>query len=760
MIPRLTINGSELLAVPAVHNLCVFAELVSRICRDESTRPDAVAVEFSHDSVAAVVAWLKELGTGPGTPGRVPCMLGFAKPNRRVHPRYRETALRLQQVHGLPLHAIAPEILRREINFSPMSLLCLSTTDSMIEGIRSALELEIPVYGIDLGEVASGERGQPMMQDPLLSQGDLAAYVRRNESACDPHRDEAVDGRREWAMAARLKHLLLRHRRVLFTGGIGHWWRLRRLLSDPAPAAAAAPSHSEGEQFRRVVVAPSLALSQMDLFPDLTVAYEAVRSLPSSAAERRIDFPAVYRGKLAAASKCAEPRTREAVAAFTRYLTSLSLVHQRRIPDLFMTLHTAKAMISTAFASRLGEELVSRAIEWARPEQWPGLPYLQAARPDPGQPGVPCPGQRVELRLGEERSSPFFLSPASGNQGRVAGFVELPDLPDLDEDRARRDQRARFVPNWVWPPCETLLYGTAYAAAEIADRNARQQSPEPFAGSLHEGVDVKATLRAAVRGERRVQVKVRSARSQSAPSGEAADEPSVFIFEAPEAVSGGSWGTFIAAEPEDIRAWVRDTVRFDEVTRRKGDAFVTSMHYYACREPRCTLRPHVDSVRYLYGVVAFGSPSLSPPQAARWLEASGYATCPVVRWGGAGSVFEHFRREHNLHLDAAQWPQSLVRMAIPYAQRRVIIMAPPGYTLSAPLFREAGARGIALELLPLSHFPAERVAAMRHQYLVHARDANKLDYGTELPAALGESPGSHLELLPERVRAQLELESQ
>ena len=759
MIPRLVMGERELLAVPAIHNLGVFAEQVNRACRDDVTRPQAVAVELSHDTVMAVMTWLKELGVGSGCAGRIPCMLGLVKANRRIHPRHRESAMRLQEQHGLPLHQIAPEILKKEINFSPVSLLCLSTTDSMIEAIRSAIELDLPVYGIDLGDTAAGERGRPMVQDPVLAQHGLASYVERNERTCDPHRDEVVDGRREWAMAARLKRLLLQYDRVLFTGGLGHWQQLRRRLAEPTLAPAVEPVSSEGETLARVVVAPSVAVHQMDLFPDLTVDYESIRELPLQAAERYMDFAAIYRDKLAAAWECAEPANREAAAAFSHYLANFSLLCQRQVPDLFMTLHAARAMVSAAFASRLGEVLILQALEWARPEQWPGLPYLEETQG--GSDPFPATGAErlASLRRGDERSSPFHLNHISESQIRDPDCRQLPLLPEPGRERSRGKRRIQCRGTWLWPPCETVLYGSAYAAAEMADRNRREHSPEPFAGSLHDGVDAKATLRSIISGQRRVQVKVRSASSTPSPSTEFNDEPAVFIFEAPETVRNGSWGTFIAATAGDIRKSVRDKTRFDAVIRERGDDFVVTVHHYAEREVSAALKPYVSSQRYLYGTVIFGRPSLTPLQAARWIEESDYAACPILNSCTASDVFSYYHREHGMRLDSAQWPTTLVRLALPYAKRRVMVMTPPRLVLPPEVFREARARAISLQLLPLAHFPPERVEAMRRQHLVHPRNLETMDYSGEMQAALGESPEHYLDLLPERILAQLDPET-
>lgn len=755
MIPRLSIDQSELLAVPAVHNRAVFAEQVNRACRVDSTRPEALAVELSHDTVAAIVAWFKELGVGPGCAGSIPCMLGLVKANRRIHPRHKQAAIRLQELHGLPLHRIPPAVLWRQLNFCPVALLCLTTTDSMIEAIRSAMELDLPVYGIDLGEVANAERGEPMIQDPILAQNGLASYVQRNEAPCVSHRDDVVDGRREYTMAARLKRLLRQYRRVLFTGGLGHWQHLRQRLLDPTFAPATEPAQGEGEHYTRVLVDPALAIRQMDLFPDLTARYESLRQLPPGAAERIMDFAAMYRAKLATAYECAEPENREAAAAFTQYLTNLCVVHQCLVPNLFMTLSAAQTMISPAFASRLGEILVLRALDWARPEQWPNLPYLREIRSRADQARSPNPGQQAALQDQAERSLPFYLAHLSESASHGTEW-QLPPLPEFGTDHKSEKRKSPLGQSWVWPPCEALIFGTAYEAADIADRNSRERIPEAFAGSLHDGVDIKATLRAIIRGERRVQVKVRSAPVRTSLSGEEGDEPAVFIFEREQDVHGGRWDTFLASEQHQIRQLVRDPARFDKITREKGHVFIASVHFCANRQPREQLRPHVSHLRYLYGTVLFGSPTLNAVQAARWLEECDYTRCPILRWSGVEELFDHYERQHHISLSHEEWSSSLVRLAFPYAKRRVMVVVPHPQVIPTPLFREASARGIRLELLLLSQFPEERIDAIRHQYLVQPRDVNGLDYSEEIQAAFGEPPDKNIDLLPKRVRAQLD----
>jgi tetratricopeptide (TPR) repeat protein len=288
--------------------------------------------------------------------------------------------------------------------------------------------------------------------------------------------------------------------------------------------------------------------------------------------------------------------------------------------------------------------------------------------------------------------------------------------------------------------CESLLLGTAYEGAQVAERNRRGPNPEPFAGSLHDGVDVKATLRAVIRGECRVQVKVKSALSFEAASCEGGDEPAVFIFDRESAVTSGRWETFLTCYGSDVRRLVRDKARYDQVARQRGDSFVASVSFYTTREPRASLKDHVTDLRYLYGIVVFGNPCINSRQAARWLEASDYASCPILRYSGVSNLFEHHQREHHLALNRDRWASSLILLALPHAKQRVTIMIPQSQTIPPRVLREAAARKIKLDMVPLNHFPRQRIETIRHQYLVRPEDVDAMEYSEELQAAFRPPP--------------------
>jgi hypothetical protein len=745
MIARLSFENSELVAVPAVHGHSIFAEQVNRACQDEANRPDAIAVELSHDAVAAVGSWMKELGATQGI--HLPCMLGLVKPNNRIHPRHRDAAVRLQETHRLPLNEIPLEVLNEKLNYTSTSLLCLSATDSIIEAIRMGVELDVPVFGVDLGDVANAERQPSLIPDPF---GERTSDFGVPDAA---HSDRVIDGRREWTMAARLKRILQQHRRVLFTCGLGHWSELRRLLNDRGVKPALDSSRSEGESFTRIVVSPSIALRQMDVFPDITGLYELRRKLPPTDANRKIDYAALAEEKVRVAMEAIDGKERYLGAAFADYMANLGLLNQRRAPDLFLMLHAAHAVISPAFAELLGQKLVFEACAWATPENHSGLPHLREWPADGRKDEHRGGAQRVRLHSDKGTSASFFLSHRGDNSATcIAGA--LPQLSDPESD-SNRGKPTRFY-SWVWPPCETLLFGTAYEGAQLAAGKSRELRPEPFAGALHAGVDIKATLRAAVRGEKRIHVKVSSPSPCVWEGGGENDEPAVFLFENESSADNGYWETMLTCYASDVRRLVRDKARYDAVAEKHGEDFIASVTLSTDRTPPATLRAHVTGLKLLYGTVLFGNPCLNPRQAAQWLEASDYARCPILRRHSMGNLCDYYRHAHGIVIERSRWTSTLLQLALPYARKCVMVLHVPGYRIAPNVAREAAQRNIRLETIPLSRFPRQRIETIRNQYLVRPIDVDAMEYAPELAKAFGESATAHLNILPEHIRAQLE----
>lgn len=748
MIPRLDLGGSTLWAVPAVHHQMGFAGAVHDALHDPATRPEAVAVELGQGAVDAVAQWMLELGVAGPAVVPLPCMLGLVRKNRRIHPRHRATALRLQEVHGKPIEQLPASVLREHLGHAGIGLLCLSATDSIIEAIRSAVELSLPVYGIDLEDCAAVDREGPPIEDPTGAGEDPERWARRNAAAAAKGRDPWVDGRRELFMAAHLRRLLGQHRSVLFTGGLGHWEPLgASLRNDERPVAADAPRGWTGE-YRRVLVDPAIAVRHMDRFPDLTWRYEEQRARAAGGRIGRIATGDLMAEKIAVACACAAPDERERLAGFAHYLANLAVIGLRAGLEFASLLNAADTMVSRVFALRLGEALLKDGLSWATHEQFPQLPQLIASPPTPDELGFAGCGEKAEWVQDGRRSRPFFL-----------GGERRGDVPPLTVPLQAMTSPVPPVgapgpctsANWVWPPCESRFFGTCYAAAAIAWENERNRIVEPFAGSLLDGVDIKATLRAHARGQGRVQVRD-SRQRRRAVEQEELTEPVVCLFEARADVVGARWGHLRAGSGLD--RYVRDPVRHREVREREGDYFISSVQVSERRTPEEHLQPWVGEVRYLWGSVAFGNPCINAQQGARWVEEGDYQRSPILRGGGIEELCHYYRSRFEVHLDLADWRTALVRIAIPFARRRVVVVAPDSFIASNELVQEAAARRVALAMVPLSTFPAECIAAIRRQYFVTPCDNDGIEFPEQLSAVLGERADAHFGELPSWIRAQ------
>jgi len=711
---RLQVGEGQVWAVPAVHFRVAFAEEVHRLCADPATRPEAVAVELGPQVAGAAVAWLGELGSGPGERRALPCMLGLARANRRLKPSVRELARELERATGKRLDELPPELLSEALGYASYGVLYLSPTDSIIEALRCALELQVPVYGVDLDETPTAERRPVMLQDPALIGGRVEGYVARNAAFAEAQRDPEVDDRRELAMAARLKSVAASHRRVLFTGGLAHWTRLQRLLADPAvhPAPVAPVREPAAGEFRRVVVDPRIAIHHMDLFPAFTQVYED-RRLPADQ-PRRVPQPVDQVGYLGdvlhalyeqyfTPDEGAQQLDRnledlDACPDFEQLLANLCLVRQQAVPDLFTAVQAAEASMSPRFAKALGEYLME--FPWAcrrdLADRFPDLLSLVSA---PTGNGRHLRAQFVNDHL--RRSDVFYI--------------------DSQPDRARRSATVSVAFRWEddeWPPVESsvdrrtwrprdlLFTAMSLRAKQLGSYGRGDDRVEPFEGSLLEGVHVKATLRARIRGDGRLHVRDRRpSRQQRGGPSEVDLEPIVWIFR-PGRAPGASF--FSLGNPiAKCRPYFRD----EALWRRAADPggwLTTVIAFGVGSEPVPELsRWGIDRARFR-GLTMYLPMHFMADQDCAAAETLGLRRTPVI----PGDILDFFREQHGLLLGAADWPTALVRMAIPYADRAVTVVAPDGFRLPSIVFSEAARRPrpIQIAVVPLSCFPREQVA--------------------------------------------------
>ncbi len=715
----------DLIPVPAIHYHSIFAAHVNAICRDEARRPDAISVELGASAVQAIIAWLKELGVDSGK--RLPVMLGLTWRNRHIHPKYRETAIRLQREYGKPLHMIPKEVLHEYMNYTDGTILCLSPTDSIIEAIRCGIELDIPVHGVDLEEMAPHEPVRNIIEEPLMARKDIEAYVQRNMALAADSRDPYVDGRREKVMSARIKYLLERHHRVLFTCGLGHWARIQRLLEDSSAPAANALPQPGATKMKRILVKPSTAIRQMDIYPSVTTYYEKQRFPAGNAdtAPANIDYVAILREQLDTAyakylsNKKNTPRGKNnssllGLHRFEDFLMRYCAVNHTLMPDAHLLLTAAESVMPDRFRKVLERSLLSRKIKWATSKQFPELPVLTTAPFPPSDSTPPGPGTisffitnvHPELSSRNSKGNRLILIPPASN--------------DEPRPRSRNRSNDRIDTPWVWPPCEYIFYSTALDAAEKLNIEHAKHKSQAFEGALLGGLDIRSSLRAAIRDDNTLYVKQLPRHMEYVVAGGHAIEPTVFVFENPDHPLKGRWSLGTAGYP--LREYVEpdELSRFDHITRTRGSVFVSWVNVALDAAVPAHLQSVISSAKRLNGALLFGNPTANLKQSARWLKETRYSTCPILDDSGVQSLFRHYQSSFgidpkNRDLNHAS---ALVMMAVPYAHKRIMVIGPDNFEMDASVQKEAKARGISIDFLPLTSFPDTHISKMRLQYIL------------------------------------------
>lgn len=770
MQPEIKVGDSILKAVPAVHNKAIFAREIFRLCSQGSQKPDAIAVELGPHVVLEIIKWMKELGVGPGKTTELPCMLGFLIENKLVHPKYRETAFRLQEHSGKPINGISPALLSAFLHYSPNYLLSISSTDSIIEAIRCGIEADIPVYGIDIDGFSMYSENSLLIQDPDVERFDLGDFVSLNEKTASHIRDEYVDGRRENVMAARLKAILAQYKNVVFTCGLAHWESIKSKLNDPEVVPAKILLTETPINIRRVLLHPTLAVRSMDTYPILTTIYEENRReaiLDNTELIQLPDTHKIYRDILqqtyskhfseseASSKNPANSNDIDRIADFEHLLSAMRLVQQRSVTSMPDLVDTALRMMPERFTEILLAQLMETGRPWASPTQFPELPLITQTNSNQSElESVEELFQLKENSLNNGNLESYKLSREFGAKFRPEQHLSRHLMRYWhwnDEPEPRKTKGSCHC--WIWPPCESVLFGSAYEAQKMAVTHFNASYSVVFEGSLYNGLDVKATMRSIISGERKIYIKKpMSAKKSFNPDGKN-PEPTVFIFGEDNLDKSSYWSLLIGGT--NLGSYIKNKERYNEVVRKYGSYFISSVSMLSDSKVPAELKPHVDSISLLSGFIAFGSPCINAKQGSQWVEDNDFKVCPILEYTSFDLLINYYQKYHNLEIITTDWKTTLIQFALPYAKERVVLVAPEDFKIPALLIAQAKARNVSIDRVSLNYFSADRIAQMRNRITVRAMDSDGFTFSSEIEDALGQKADKYLELLPPYMRQQL-----
>lgn len=757
------VGGSELIAVPAIHFNHVFAREVYRLCGDPSTRPDAVAVELGPIRTHAVRSWMKELGVGAPSCKEFPVMLGLLSRNRLIRASLREKAIELQQRTGKDLSELSPEVLKRELGHSGHGLVLISPTDSITEAVRCALELDIPLSGVDLDEIPGCDHHSPPIQDPLEAGSNLFRYVARNAPWAVHGSDEEIDGRREFVMAARLKGMLRRYRRVLFTGGLGHWVRIQQLLADASVRPAFLPeiSHDGREIFKRVIVHPLIAIEHMDLFPALAKEYMRSR-IPlnsyhrhSAASAKALDTLSLFEQELGKAYRTyflgqnggserrQKNRELELIRNYENYLSNLCLLSRMEVPNLFQTVGTARELISREFSRALTESFME--FPWASPEDHPDCSVLVPERHSKSG----C-YRGVLLDRSKGKETPLFWdsAPSTAQPGERYLPYEWKDLEEL------RLCLGFVGTRHTWLPWDRLVTALCALAMELAMAERRVERVQEFSGSLRGGIHMRSTLRSFAKGQERIYVRD-SIKKRVPRRGTVDGFPVVWLIDL-EDDAGYDWQV-LHVPFSYVESYVRDRPRFESIRSSSGSSMVAIIGYAKrdVNRPDQVTKASLSIDRHK-GIIIYQPLSWSNEQYARWLEHTGYKRNPICRETGRERDQRELSRllkdKHGIEMKEHHWSTILIMLAIPFAREVLPVVLPRSFQIKRAAYEMAAKYGVKLSPVFIKNFDSSDVEKLACCYLVPVitHDPQCL-YSEEVEEAIGEKQTSNWEKVPKEM---------
>ena len=689
------VGGSILSIVPAVHFEVAFAEAVNELCCARGRQPDAIAVELTPHVAQEASAWMRELGVGSHRRVRLPCMLGISWRNRWIRAAHRERAEALQLETGHELHDLPAEVLSRELGFYPHRLVMLSPTDSIVEALRSACELELPVHGVDLEEHGDVEGRPVLTPDAAEAQGRPMAYVQENEMSVAVDPDPSVNGRRELVMAARLKMLLVRHRRVLFTCGMGHWRRVVNLVRDRSvrPACELPPSQTE-TAYRRVLVDPSLACQAIDRIPLTARVYERWRRHPrldGARARECVELGRLVDTKIRQITRRYVRRHAElggrhvsaaeavAIGGFPDTLAHFARFRLREVPDIGRIYACARVFVGTRYATALREALLD--FPWANAADHPGC---HVVKPDDVR------AANLTRSLDEEE-----------HDQRPSGLHV-----DLDE----RDSHA-----FTWSTWETLCTVLSDEARGRVSRSPRVA--EAMQRSFEDGLALRATLRARARGDDSLYVWTRESDSAGEVVEPTEGWPVVWIFDS-GAAGDSRWHNYLVPLSWLLRH-ARDPAEF--ARRYAGAASnLSALIGFGGRGEfipgNGAIGLGVSSVG-LRGLIVFSPVFSANLQYCRWIELTRGTHNPLYRRTSVAdlpdTIVERLAGTLGLAPGRLAWQDDLVRMALLYAEDHVTVVAPRTLRLGERVYRDARRLNRRIAVTRLEGFRRTEVARLR-----------------------------------------------
>lgn len=358
---------------------------------------------------------------------------------------------------------------------TPVYFMC-EPCDAAFEGLRSALEAQIPAFCIDLDVDTYPDVRENIPDAYAIQRVGLKFYYEAYKKIALAHdrHFNLQDEKRELVMARRLKELSLSYDRILFIGGMAHIERVLKLVDRSSFPTIA---HTKREAIQLCTLTEESCRDVMAEFGWISKNYEEQRQ--EFGLEKKSEFPPDRQKLIFRLYKVASERyTQETGNPFPGYnlrnimkfVRNYALIEQRLMPDLFQLLTAAKGCVDHNYAY----EVWNLATDYPYRHNVDGLPEIDLS---------------IEDVWGNSKLIRFHLR----EKGRKRSMLQ----------HRRKDRtQFRFSPPGPfsicsYPPEDIKIerFGDFLKKKGIQLLSEEGARTVPFTTSLEDGIDTKETIR-------------------------------------------------------------------------------------------------------------------------------------------------------------------------------------------------------------------------------------------------------------------------
>jgi len=387
----------------------------------------------------------------------------------------------LEAVDYLP--QIAAVCYREPTADNRLCYLPISPADSIVEALRMAGELKVPIEFVDLDVEPFDEPVLPMPDDYAIEKIGLEAYARVVVASLRPSLPGHTSWAREQHMAWRLRQLRHRHDSILFVCGVGHLGRIfqfylvgSELASRPTPPREVFLAHLHPRSMVR-------ALREI---PYTVGLYEQVRANGELVGGWRFDKLEAVRSIYLSAERTYTAAFQEEInvtqwRTLLQYTRNLALTQMNVCPEFYEVVVSAKSVVDGDYGAVVHE----LASAYPPQQEFSPYPVLEILPHDHG-------------RLGESDER-HWLKPRPARPPEQCVGVRFRRRPTPRERGIWREIWNRGF-HWgicSWPPedriQEDFMSYVRKRALQLISEDKKQVMP--FTTSFYDGLDIRETMR-------------------------------------------------------------------------------------------------------------------------------------------------------------------------------------------------------------------------------------------------------------------------